>query len=77
MFEKELEIFKKIKADLLSQYSSGGFVVIKGDEILGVWQSRLDALKSGIDKYGDVPFLVKNINESDIVINFSRNLIFA
>ncbi|HEY9123258.1 MAG TPA: hypothetical protein PK252_02685 [Bacteroidales bacterium] len=76
MFEKELEIFKKIKADLLSQYS-GGFVVIKGDEVLGVWQSRLDALKSGIDKYGDVPFLVKNINESDIVINFSRNLIFA
>ncbi|HUW05518.1 MAG TPA: hypothetical protein VMW01_04590 [Williamwhitmania sp.] len=77
MFEKELEVYKKIKADYLAQSPQGGFVVIKGEEVLGIWQSRLDALKAGIDKYGDVPFLVKNINESDIVVNFSRNLIFA
>jgi hypothetical protein len=77
MFEKELEVYKRVKADYLTQYPQGGFVVIKGDEVLGIWQSRLDALKAGIDKYGDVPFLVKNINESDIVVNFSRNLVFA
>lgn len=77
MFEKELEVYKRIKADYLAQYPQGGFVVIKAEEVLGIWQSRLDALKAGIDKYGDVPFLVKNINESDIVINFSRNLVFT
>lgn len=77
MFEKELEVYKRVRAEYLAQNPQGGFVVIKGEEILGVWQSRLDALKAGIDKYGDVPFLVKNINESDIAINFSRNLVFA
>ena len=77
MFEKELEIFKKLKSELIQQNPSGGFVVIKDDEVLGVWQSRLDALKAGIEKYGDVPFLVRNINDNDIIVNFTRNLIFA
>ena len=77
MLEKELEIFKKNKSTLSAQNPSGGFVVIKDDEILGVWQSRIDALKAGIEKYGDVSFLIKNINESNIIVNFSKNLIFS
>ena len=77
MLEKELSLFNKINAELQSQYPQGGFVVIKDDEILGVWSSRIDALRTGIDKYGDVEFLVKNIFDNDVVINFTRNLIFA
>ena len=52
-------------------------MVIKDDDILGVWSSRIDALRTGIDKYGDVEFLVKNIFDNDVVINFTRNLMFA
>lgn len=74
MLEKELEIFKSENAKLKAENPNGGFVVIKDSEILGVWSSRIDALKQGIEKYGDVPFLVKNINETGPVINFSRNL---
>lgn len=77
MFEKELEVYSRVKDKYLSSYPQGGFIVINGEEILGIWQSRIDALQAGIDKYGNVPFLVKNINEDEIVINFSRNLIFA
>lgn len=78
MLEKELEIFKKEKAKLKEENSSGGYVVIKEDEILGVWNDREDALKAGIEKYGDVPFLVKNIDESHKGVNtFSRHLIFV
>ncbi len=78
MLEKELEIFEKEKAKLKEENSSGGYVVIKEDEILGVWNDREDALKAGLEKYGDVPFLVKNIDESNNSVNtFSRDLIFV
>lgn len=78
MLEKELEIFAKEKAKLKEENSSGGYVVIKEDEILGVWNDREDALKAGLEKYGDVPFLVKNIEESNNSVNtFSRDLIFV
>ncbi len=81
MFEKELQKFKEIQEHLKNEYPNGGYVVIKGDEVLGVWFNRLDALKEGLAKYGNVPFLVKEIRENldDIsnVINFSRDIQFA
>jgi hypothetical protein len=77
MLDKEFETYNNKKDELQIQNPSGGFVLIKGDEVIGVWQTRTDALKCGIEKFGDVPFLVKNINESDVAINFSRNHIFA
>lgn len=77
MLDKELKKYKEVKALLQSQYPSGGFVVIKDEEVLGVWNNRMDALKTGIEKYGNVSFLVKDINESDISINFTRNIAFA
>lgn len=82
MFEKELEKFREVQEHMKGEYPNGGFVVIKDDEVLGVWYNRLDALKEGIAKYGNnVPFLVKDIRENldDVtnVINFSRDIRFA
>ncbi len=74
MLEKEFETYIKVKGQLLSEYPLGGFVVIKDDEVLGVYQTRVDALKIGIEKFGNVPFLVKDLNEGNINFNFSRNL---
>lgn len=76
MLEKELEIFNKKKSELKSQHSEG-YVVIKGEDILGVWKDRRDALRAGIEAYGNISFLVKNITDEYNVINFSRNLKFA
>ena len=81
MFEKELIKFREIQDHLKGENLNGGFVVIKGDEVLGVWNDRLDALKEGLAKYGNIPFLVKDIRENldDVtnVINFSRDIQFA
>lgn len=77
MLEKELEVYRKVKSDLQSKNTNGGYVVIKDDEVLGVWQTRVDALKAGIEKYGNVSFLVKDINENDVVLNFSRTHLFV
>ncbi len=77
MLEKELETYNKSKPSLQQKYPDGGYVVIKEEEILGVWQTRVDGLKAGFEKYGNVQFLVKDIMERDIVANFSRNHRFA
>ena len=81
MFEKELQKFREVQDHLKGEYPNGGYVVIKGNEVLGVWFNRLDALKEGLAKYGNVPFLVKEIRENldDVtnVINFSRDIQFA
>lgn len=77
MLEVELAKFKEIQANLKEEHPGGGFVVIKDTEVLGVWNDRVDALRQGIEKYGDVQFLVKNIMDDNTVINFSRHLQFA
>jgi len=77
MFYTELKKFNSIRNKLRRKYTNGGYVVIKGNEILGVWEDRMDAIKKGLEKYGNVPFLVKNINEKDVEINFSTDIKFA
>lgn len=74
MFEKELNTFKKNRSELIQKNPDGGFVVINGENILGVWASRIDALKFGIEEYGNVSFLVKNITDPDVTINYTRNI---
>jgi len=77
MFDKELSIFYQQQGNLQAEYPSGGFVVIYNDEILGVWQTRIDGLRAGIEKYGNVPFLLKNIADNNLTLNFSRHLKFV
>lgn len=78
MFEIEIKVFNSEKAKLLESNPNGGFVVIKDSEVLGIWNDRVDAIKEGIEKWGNVPFLVKSLRESDISnINFTRKVQFA
>ena len=77
MLEKELKTYEELKSKLREENPSGGFAVIKEDKILGVWNSRQDALNAGIKEYGNVPFLVKEIGEKSNNINsFSRDFVF-
>ncbi len=77
MFEQELKTLKENLPSLKQVNPQGGFVVIKDKEILGVWLNRQDALKQGIEKYGNQPFLVRDINEQNTVLNFSKPLVFG
>lgn len=77
MLEKEIDTYNKVKDSLMLKFSNGGYVVIKEEEVLGVWQTRVDALRAGFEKFGDVQFLVKNIDDQSVVANYSRNLKFA
>lgn len=78
MLEKEISYFEKIQDELRATNPNGGFAVIKDEELLGIWLNRIDALKAGVQKWGAVSFLVKDINDDlNQVINFSRNLKFT
>lgn len=78
MLRRELTYFKKIQDELRAKNPNGGYVVIKDNEVLGIWLNRTDALKVGIDKWGNVPFLVKDINDDiNKAVNFSRNIKFT
>ena len=58
----ELETYKKNKSDLVKKYS-GKYVLIKGKEIIDIFESEKDAINSGFKKFGNTPFLVKKIEE--------------
>jgi hypothetical protein len=74
--EHELEVFRTHLMDMLGvdEVNEGKYVVIKGDEILGVYESLDDALGAGYERYGDVDFLVKQIHAVEPIEYFSRNL---
>ena len=73
----EMATYRASLASLRQENPNGGYVVIRGDEILGVWRDRVDALQIGVDKWGDVSFLVRDLFADDKPLNFSRDLAFA
>ena len=76
--EAEIKYFHKLQSDLVANNPNGGFVVIKGETVLGIWLNRMDAIKEGVEAYGNVSFLVKNINDNATqFINYSRPLTFC
>ncbi|MBU3906648.1 MAG: hypothetical protein KKA64_00165 [Nanoarchaeota archaeon] len=74
LLSKEIKTYNENKEVLLRD-SSGKFVLIKEDKVIGVYDTRNDAIKIGIDKFGNEPFLVKKISEIDEIQNFTSNLI--
>lgn len=74
LLSKEIETFNKNKEVLLRE-NSGKFVLIKDGDIVDVYDSQNDAIKVGIDKFGNSPFLVKKIEEIEQAQNFTSNLI--
>jgi len=57
--ERELQTYKNRLTELLAH--EGKFVLIRGDEVAGTWDTYEDALRAGYDKFGLNPFLVKRI----------------
>ncbi len=74
ILKEELKTYEDNKAELLKSDRSK-FVLIKGDKIIGIYDTYNDAIKIGIDKFGNVPFLVKQILEVEPRENFTSNLI--
>lgn len=67
----ELQTYRQQLPNLLDKI--GKYAVIKGADLLGVYDSYEDALKFGYDKFKLEPFLVKRIAPAEQVAFFTRD----
>lgn len=63
---QEREFYEAHKPDLLQKHR-GQFVLIKGDQLVGVFQSAESAYLAGLEKFGVEAFLVRQVLEAEPV----------
>jgi hypothetical protein len=73
-FTAELATYDHHREELICA-SEGKFVLIRGEEIAGVWDTYADALEAGYEKYGLSPFLVKQVRGIEQVQVFTRGIV--
>jgi hypothetical protein len=62
--ETELAYYERVKEDLLRHYE-GKFVLIIGEEQLGIFDRGEDAYSHGIATRGNLPMLIKQIQKEE------------
>ncbi len=65
--DRELATYEREMARLLRE-ARGKFVLIVGDDVLGVFDSQLDAIDEGWKRFPRRPLLTKQITEEDEVV---------
>ena len=70
VLQQELDFFERQRLDLLAQ-APGKYVLVKGSELIGIFDTELEAIRAGYQKIGNEPFLVKHIVEADIPLKFT------
>lgn len=68
--EQELAYFEQHRSELLGR-AKGKFALIKADALVDTFDSQFDAIRAGYRKFGNEPFLVKQIAAVDVPINFT------
>jgi len=69
MFDKELAYYNEHKDELL-QHHENQFVVIKEDEFVGAYSSDVEAYKAGLQKFGNVSFMIKQVTKEEEIVRF-------
>jgi len=62
--EVELSYFESHKEEWLGHYE-GKFALVVGQELLGAFDTREEAYKSGIELRGNIPMLIKQVTKGD------------
>ena len=64
---KELATFEGNKEALISEHGEGKFVLIKGDQIVGIFEDQVEGALEGYKQFGHSPLLVKEIRKTEKV----------
>jgi hypothetical protein len=67
--QTELEYFQKHKSEFLKLYE-GQFVLIKGETFAGTFTTEAEAYKAGLEKFGNKPFLTKQVLDNDETVYY-------
>ena len=65
-FAEELMAFERNKEELI-KLCEGKFALFKGSEFIGVYDTQAAAYNVGIEKFGNVPFLIKPVVKQERV----------
>ena len=68
-FTQEMAAYEAKKAGLLS-LCEGKFALFKGDDFAGTFDTSNAAYAEGVKRYGNVPFLIKQIRPVEVVEQF-------
>lgn len=74
LLDAELRTYEKNREALLGS-ADGKFALIKADQVVGVYDSKMDAITQGYRQLGNVPFLVKHILKIETPQNLVSNLL--
>ena len=61
--------------DHLLGTAEGKFVLIYDSRMIGIYDSKMDAIAAGYQQFGNVPFLVKQILRIEAPLNFMPSLL--
>lgn len=73
---KELKYFEKNKKEYLKLYKNS-FILIKNDTFGGAFTTEAETYKAGIEKYGNEPFLIKQVLENEQTVSFPALIVGA
>jgi hypothetical protein len=65
LFEREIAAYRRELPRLLEQGQAGRHALVKGDEILSIWDKEADAIQAGRERFGLDPIFVKTIDPRD------------
>jgi hypothetical protein len=66
----ELDFFEHHRMELLDR-AAGKYALVKGSELIGLFETEMEAVRAGYQRLGNEPFLVKQIVEADVPLNFT------
>ncbi len=66
----ELQTFATHRNELLGR-AKGKYVLIKGEDVVDVFEDRTDALVRGYREFGNHPFLVKKVTDVEAPLSFT------
>lgn len=69
--QTELEYFQKHKQEYQKLYQ-GQFVLIKGETFAGAFTTDAEAYQAGLEKFGNEPFLIKQVLDGDDTVLYPR-----
>jgi hypothetical protein len=65
---REWNVYRREAGRLLAQGHAGRYVLIKGEDILGLWETEAEALRNGYQRFLGEAFLVHQVQERERVL---------
>jgi hypothetical protein len=66
---RELDTFEEHRQELMGR-AAGKYALVRGDQVAAEFDTEGDAIAEGYRRFGNVPFLVKQIEPMDIPQRF-------